>query len=132
MTDALERLKGRSRPTVPNRDASLTISALPDTQTSRYPEVQISILPELKPPALHTKQTTMRLEQGLGDRLQELCRDNSISREVLIEAMFEYCEANPSALEAVLSAAQAKNETRQQVANQKRAQSMMQRFGQSR
>jgi hypothetical protein len=131
MTDALERLKGRSRPTVPSRDASLTLSKVPDTQTPGYLEVQVSTSPELKPPALHTKQTTMRLEQGLGDRLQELCRDNGISREVLIEAMFEYCEANPSALEAVLRAAQAKNEMRQQIANQKRAQSMMQRFGQS-
>lgn len=131
MSDALERLKGRSRPTVPSRDASLAGSAPLDTQPPRYLEIQISKPPESKASTLHTKQTTMRLEQELGDRLQELCRNNSISREVLIEAMFEYCETNPGVLEAVLSAAQIKNETRQQIANQKRAQSMMQRFGQS-
>jgi hypothetical protein len=65
------------------------------------------------------------------DRLQERCRDNGISREVLIEAMFEYCEADPTVLETILLKAKEKNEQRQQVANQKRAKSMMQRFGQS-
>ncbi len=127
MSDALERLKQRSRPTVPNRDASIVPIPL-DTQISRYPEVQISTVQE---PAqvLQTKQTTMRLEQGLIDRLQDLCRDNSISREVMIEAMFEYCEAHSDILESVLLEAKEKNEQRQQVANQKRAKSMMQRFG---
>ena len=129
MSDALERLKQRNRPTVPHRDASIAPIAL-DTQISRYPEVQISTLQEPRQ-VLQTKQTTMRLEQGLIDRLQDLCRDNSISREVLIEAMFEYCETNSEVLEAVLLEAKEKNEERQQVANLKRAKSMMQRFGQT-
>lgn len=130
MSDALERLKQRNRPTVPSRDASIASSSSVDISTSRTLETQIPIVQEIPRP-LQTKQTTMRLEQGLSDRLQDLCRDNGISREVLIEAMFEYCEADPAALKAVLNAAQIKNETRQQIANQKRAQSMMQRFGQS-
>ncbi|HEY9628856.1 MAG TPA: hypothetical protein V6C84_16265 [Coleofasciculaceae cyanobacterium] len=129
MSDALERLKQRNRPTVPNRDASIAPIVL-DAQISRYPEVQISTLQESHQ-VLQTKQTTMRLEQGLIDRLQDLCRDNSISREVLIEAMFEYCEAHSEALAAVLLEAKEKNEQRQQVANLKRAKSMMQRFGQT-
>jgi len=129
MSDALERLKQRNRPTVPNRDASIAPITL-DTQISRYPEVQVSTLQESHQ-VLQTKQTTMRLEQGLIDRLQDLCRDNSISREVLIEAMFEYCEAHAEVLESVLLEAKEKNEQRQQVANLKRAKSMMQRFGQT-
>ena len=67
----------------------------------------------------------------MSDRLQDICRDNGISREVLIEAMFEHCEAEPAVLKAVLAEANRKNEHRQQIANQRRAQSMMKRFGQS-
>ena len=137
--DALERLKKRNRPTVPSRDASLMSTPAPqDTSVSRNLEVQVSRSQENKQPApleapqpLQTKQSTLRLEQGVSDRLQDLCRSNELCREVLIEAMFEYCEANPEALQAVLSEAKAKNEYRQQIANLRRAQSMMQRFGQS-
>ena len=122
MSDALERLKQRNRPTVPQRDASLnsntSASASPDVLVSRYQDSQIS-----------TKQSTMRLEQGLSDRLQDLCRENGISREVLIEALFENFEANPVVQAEVLTTAKEKHAQRQQVANLKRAQSMMQRFG---
>lgn len=141
MSDALDRLKQRNRPTVPNRDASLASniqpSTNPDISTSRHREVEISINlePQVSQPpepeqSLKTKQTTLRLEQGIGDRLQDLCRENGICREVLIEAMFEYSEANPDALQKVLTEAINKNEQRQQVANLKRAKSMMERFGQ--
>lgn len=142
MSDALERLKKRNRPTVPNRDASLTPMAQPitspDIATSRYLDLhdskslesQMSQSSEPEPP-LKTKQTTLRLEHEISDRLQELCRQNGICREVLIEAMFEYSEANPNALRNILSEARNKNEQRQQIANLKRAKSMMKRFGQS-
>lgn len=140
MSDALERLKKRNRPTVPNRDASLTPMAqptiVPDIATSRYLDLndsealesQTSQSPEPEPP-LKTKQTTLRLEQEISDRLQKLCRQNGICREVLIEAMFEYSEANSDVLQQILSEASKKNEQRQQIANLKRAQSMMERFG---
>jgi hypothetical protein len=157
MSDALERLKQRSRPTVPNRDASLSpaLSTLPtpDTSTSRNLEteipstqepstpiatnIQTPAQPALQKPAsleieepLKTKQSTLRLEQGMSDRLQEICRTHGICREVLIEAMFEYCESYPEAMQTALAEAQVKNERRQQLANLKRAQSMMQRFSQ--
>jgi predicted DNA-binding protein len=142
MSDALERLKKRNRPTVPNRDASLnpviqnTISQ--DIETSRYQEQEISKNSESETPQpletkqpLITKQTTLRLEQGVSDRLQNLCRENGICREVLIEAMFEYTEVNLDVLQQVLLEAKNKNEQRQQIANVKRAKSMMERFGQA-
>lgn len=145
MSDALERLKQRNRPTVPPRDASLTpgaaiqaiepkSSASLDTLISRYPDTPISKSKNARSlevePSLQTKQSTMRLEQGLSDRLQDMCRDNGISREVLIEALFEYGEAHPEVMSTVLKEAQLKNEHRQQVANLKRAKSMMEKFGQ--
>lgn len=144
--DALDRLRKRQRPTVPNRDASLT-PASPDISISRPPEVQQPVYqppspPEQRVPAplapppvadeippLKTKQTTLRMEKELSDRLQSLCRENGLSREVLIEAMFEHFEQHSEAQEAVLAVAQEKYEYRQQVANQKRARSMIERFG---
>ena len=78
---------------------------------------------------LETKQSTLRLEAGVSERLQSLCRKEGICREVLIEAMFEYIESNPKALGKVLSQAKAKNEYRQRMANRRRAKSMIDRFG---
>lgn len=140
--DALERLKKKSRPTVPERNTSLSPTSQ-DVSTSRYldskeqrsPEPPVSEPPEpnlsnvSEPiPKLKTKQTTLRMEAELSDRLHSVCREHGLSREVLIEAMFEYCEQHSDTLETVLSEADKKNEIRQQVANQRRAQSMMKRF----
>lgn len=140
MNDALERLKKRKRPTVPKRDASLTPvdSSLASqdisksgnlgSKKSKNQKTQVSSSLEPAQP-LKTKQTTLRLEQGVSDRLQLLCRENGICREVLIEAMFDYSEVNPDVLQKVLSDAKNRNEQRQQIANLKRARSMMERFG---
>lgn len=136
-SDALERLRSRNRPTVPSRDASLGSTPVSkDISTSRNLEAQSSTVLKIQQPnaqeteqSLQTKQSTLRLEVGVSDRLQDLCRENGICREVLIEAMFEYCEGNPDALEVALGEAKRKNEHRQSIANQKRAKSMMERFG---
>jgi hypothetical protein len=102
----------------------------PDTTTSLLPDTIISSHRGAEP-VLQTKQSTLRLEQGMGDRLQDLCRAQGICREVLIEALFEYSEVHPEMQQIVLTQARAKNSQRQQIANQRRAQSMMQRFGQT-
>ena len=119
--DALERLKQRQRPSVPTRDASLT-SRSPDISTSRYQELNT------QEPELKTKQSTIRLEAELSNRLSEVCKSNGISREVLIEALFEYYESNPEAWDAIITLATTKNDHRMKNANRKRAKSMMQKF----
>lgn len=78
---------------------------------------------------LEVKQSTLRLEAGVSERLQALCREKGICREVLIEAMFEYCEINSKALSKILESAKKKNENRQKIANRRRAKSMIQKFG---
>jgi predicted DNA-binding protein len=152
-SDALERLKKRQRPSVPERDISLTAprceSSL-DTSTSRYLDSKNQDISEsrileaksldtlesgnleIKSPEsldIKTKQTTMRLDAGVSDRLQSLCQRYGISREVLVEAMFLHCEQENSVLEAVLSTAQQRNEQRLSAANRKRAQTMIEKFG---
>jgi hypothetical protein len=121
--DALERLKNRQRPSVPPRNTSL-ISGSVDISTSRY-------LEDNKHPEeneVNTKQSTIRLEIEISNRLSEVCKSNSISREVLIEALFEYYESDSTAWESIIRLAKAKNDKRMKIANFKRAKSMMEKF----
>ena len=96
-----------------------------DISTSRYPE---KLRATTEPFLLETKQSTLRLEVGLSERLSEVCQANGISREVLIEALFLHYEGEPQAWSSILTEAKRRGEYRMQVANFKRAQSMMQRF----
>ena len=154
--DALERLKKRQRPNVPSRDASLS-SPSQDISTSRYQETKTSRdqdteisrdqdteisrdqdaeisrdqdaeISGKQPEQLLTKQSTLRLEASLSQRLSEVCHDNGLSREVLIEALFEHYSNDPEAWPAILAEAKRRGERRMQMANLKRAKSMMQRF----
>jgi hypothetical protein len=143
MSDALERLKNKNRPTVESRDASLVSFNSPDTSISGVLEGhkggvleeekqggEISLKPQVSiKQDLETKQSTLRLEAKLSDRLQALCREQGICREVLIEAMFEYCEQNSDVLSTILVVATEKNDYRQEIANRRRAKSMMEKFG---
>lgn len=154
--DALERIKKKNHPVVESRDASLTATS-PDTSMSSNLQKQIPNILEGQISAnlesqmsgnesrentqenskaeivakqdLETKQSTLRLEAKLSDDLQTVCREQGICREVLIEAMFEYCQAHPKVLSAVLTKAKNKNDYRQEIANKRRAKSMMEKFG---
>jgi predicted DNA-binding protein len=79
---------------------------------------------------VETKQTTMRLEKELSKRLSQVCRQYRLSREVLIEALFEHYEQDQERWALVLNSAQEKADLRMQSANYKRAQSMMNKFTQ--
>jgi hypothetical protein len=142
--DALERIKKKNHPVVESRDASLN-STSPDTSMSGILQNQISTnlesdmsgnkdtqensKAEIAKQDLETKQSTLRLEAKVSDHLQTLCREQGICREVLIEAMFEYCQTHPKVLSAVLTKAKDKNDYRQEIANRRRAKSMMEKFG---
>ena len=159
MSDALSRLKNRQRPKVsprsnqvtpkvvdiqtsrhtepekPNNSASTASADISksehidvskpsvDTLTPRHIDVETPLKD------LEVKRSTFRLEVGLINRLHQHCKENGISREVLIESMFEYIEANPGAMAQVMEKAEEKNSHRQQLANRKRAQAMIDRFG---
>lgn len=93
---------------------------------SRHIDIQTSRLLDGEPP---TKRSTFRLDADLIERLHNFCRHQGLSREVLIEAMYEYMEANPEALAQVVENASQKHDHRQQLANRKRAEAMMNKFG---
>lgn len=100
-----------------------------DMEASRYPDIQTYRLLGDEPP---TKRSTFRLDAELIERLHSFCRHQGLSREVLIEAMYEYMEANPEALTQVVENASRKHDHRQQLANRKRAEAMMSKFGRER
>lgn len=144
MSDALSRLKNRQRPKV-NPRSNQVAQKSPDIQNQRHTESGAESLDnstsstdtlasrhiEAETPLkdLEVKRSTFRLEVGLINRLHQHCKENGISREVLIESMFEYIEANPGAMAQVMEKAEEKNDYRQQLANRKRAQAMMDKFG---
>ena len=145
MSDALERLKNRKRPTVPGRSLSLDSNSV-DTSTSsiknnqgqdneqtneKYDslgDVKSNTLSKL-PKSFATKQTTIRLESKIMERLAKLCTRHGLSREVLLEALFEYYETDDDALSFIIEQAKTKADLRQAIANRKRAKTMMDKFG---
>jgi len=95
-------------------------------EVSRHIDIQVSRPLDDEP---LTKRSTFRLDADLIERLHNFCRHQGLSREVLIEAMYEYMEANPEALAQVVENASQKHDHRQQLANRKRAEAMMSKFG---
>jgi hypothetical protein len=96
-----------------------------DVSTYRHTDLNMSDIPE----EVEVKRSTFRLEAELINRLHRLCKDAGISREVFIEAMFEHIETHPPTLNQVLVDAAMKHEHRLQLANRKRAASMVKKFG---
>lgn len=140
MSDALERLKQRQRPTVPSRNTSLESENLDisipenlDNSISRNLDTSIPKsldkgVSKSQPKSLATKQTTIRLETKLLERVTKVCAKENLSREVLFEALFEHYEQDSEAWESILSQAKEKAGHRLAIANRKRAKTMMQRF----
>lgn len=138
MNDALERLKQRQRPSVPERSLSLdsrsadtSISGTQDvkdieSQTNRDKD-SVLISKSLK--NFTTKQSTFRIESKLLDRVAKICAKEGLSREVLFEALFEFYEKNADVQQSIIEQAKEKAEFRQAIANYKRAKTMIDKFG---
>ena len=100
-------------------------SESPEITVSGHFDIQTStLLDEISFPV---KQTTLRLEKGLSDDLQALCQREQICREVLIEAMFIKMMDAPELQEVIMTQARERQRKRTNVANHKRALSMLQR-----
>ena len=143
--DALERLKKRAKPRVESREVALSPSPPPTengwsetvpvaangagiTESARGKQSQkTSQEKELK---LETKQSTIRLEKSLATRLNQECQNQELSREVLIEALFSHYEQNRAVQREILQEAQKRQQQRTEVANYRRAKSMMKKFAQ--
>ena len=143
--DALERLKKRAKPRVESREVALaptkTETGLGESaplaakaggiiETEKAIEIDSQKLPQSKELKLETKQSTIRLEKSIASRLNQECQKQEISREVLIEALFSHYEQNSSVQRKILAEAQKRHQQRTEVANYRRAKSMMKKFNQ--
>ncbi|NJP11106.1 MAG: hypothetical protein HC866_17880 [Leptolyngbyaceae cyanobacterium RU_5_1] len=111
-------------PAAKPKQQSTKTSGSVDTSTSRYLDIN-----KPEPVELQTKQTTMRLETEISDRLQDLCRKHNVSREVLIEALLVNFDSNPQIQDAVLTEAEERHQRRLAISNRKRAKSMSEKYG---
>ena len=136
--DALERLRHKAKPKVESRELPIIPSAN-ESQDLNSQEIEISTLkdsslsskqkPDRSCLEIETKQSTIRLEKQLSQKLFQQCRQEEISREVFIEALFIYYENHKTVQSKVLQEARKRDEQRQEIANYRRAKSMIERFG---
>ena len=153
--DALERLRNRAKPTVQSRDLSTIPSVsnnnppiaqvdVTDVSDSGNQDVEISTSTDAIDTSsstpisnglasssmeLKTKQSTIRLEHELSQKISQRCQSEEISREVFIEALFVYFDNHKSVQSKVLQEARKRDKQRQKIANYRRAKSMIERFG---
>lgn len=105
------------------------ISTTIDANTTSPPSVPIPNGLFSSSMDLKTKQSTIRLEKELSQKISQKCQSEEISREVLIEALFVYFEDHKSIQSKVLLEARKRDKQRQKIANYRRAKSMIERFG---
>lgn len=138
--DALNRIRQKKRPAVPPREDATESLTYQETNTTNNQGTNTSINKDYEITSnqdtkmsryqdLKTKASTLRLEETIATDLTLLCKREGVSREVLVEAMFIYCQNHPSVLEVALEEAHRRNHQRQEISNRKRAQTMMKRFG---
>lgn len=132
--DALERLKKRKRPTVEPRDTNAVPDVKLESQDTLIPSNQNTKQPKGRGTNrlnnIKTKASTMRLDSEVAQGLSELCYQERISREVMVEALFGYFLSHPESREEILADARQRNEERVELANRKRAETMIKRFSQ--
>ncbi len=128
-----------------NREASVTFNTVKDISDSSNQDSEISTIADVEAVSqpsklasnelssssmdIKTKQSTIRLEQKLSQRLSQQCQEEEISREVFLEALFVYFENHKSIQSKVLQEARKRDKQRQKIANYRRAKSMIERFG---
>ena len=90
-----------------------------DTQlTSQTDNFEESLLKELdKIPLVSSKKVGVRLEEDVLSNIQDLCRDNNITVETLLEAFYEVCFTRESIMKSVVKEAQTRMKRRTRAGN---------------
>ncbi|AUS35841.1 hypothetical protein amyaer_p04425 (plasmid) [Microcystis aeruginosa NIES-2481] len=153
MSNALDRLVNKKKPTVPPRiDVVEEILPIPSepkeeiAQLTQYPIKNLSqdsktslsqdnnaetslVVSELRRgDDLETVRNTIRLDRAIDDSLRQLCHNERITKETLLEAAYLYLEAHPTELEEVVRTARQRLQQRKMIADYKRAKTMQERF----
>jgi hypothetical protein len=135
MSDSvLDRIRqNRQRPAVPTRDDTLisrvqqpetlqslaVVETLPEAQVSAAAPLSNDALEDLKAELAKIPETNRHsaivLEKELDQSLTRYCKDNRITIEVFLEAAWVHTNANPKAMEEIMT------EAKRRYADRKRA-----------
>jgi alanyl-tRNA synthetase len=144
MSDVFERLKKKTRPSVPARDTTLVKvqhDNLQNDQISEFSHLSDQAKPDSdseevikdKVSTSNQKQQielpqiirrTIRLEQDIDTNLDSFCNVNKITRDTFLEAAFIVCSENEELLQEVLNQARKRYQQRKQVGEQRKFQTL--------
>lgn len=144
MSDVFERLKKKTRPSVPARDTTLVKVQHDNLLNDQITE--FSHLPEKPKPDLDSEEVindkvstsnqeqhlelpqiirrTIRLEQDIDTNLDSFCNVNKITRDTFLEAAFLVCSENEELLQEVLKQARKRYQQRKQAGEQRKFQTL--------
>jgi hypothetical protein len=131
MIDAFDRLKNRSRATVPPRDATLTKELIDvKTEFSHSANEGTSVTPSAPSKSEEVEgfpevvRRTIRLEQQVDEELERLCTREKITRETFLEAVYLVCNDKPEILQEVLEIARQRYRQRKTAGEKRKFQTM--------
>ncbi|QLE52834.1 hypothetical protein FD724_33230 (plasmid) [Nostoc sp. C057] len=144
MSDVFERLKKKTRPSVPARDTTLVKVQHDNLLNDQITE--FSHLPEKPKPDLDSEEVindkvstsnqeqhlelpqiirrTIRLEQDIDTKLDTFCNVNKITRDTFLEGAFIVCSENEELLQEVLNQARKRYQQRKQAGEQRKFQTL--------
>jgi len=134
MTDAFDRLKNRSRATVPHRDTSL-IKEVNDEKTEFSHSVKIEGLTSEIPAEMQKDEEkfevirrTIRLEQTVDEALEGLCSRERVTRETFLEAAYSLCSEKPELMQEILEIAKQRYRERKATGEKRKFQTMGKKY----
>ena len=142
--NAIDRLKNRNRPKVDKRDASLEKTSqqeqkqnLLNTQqnsdiTKFSQSITKSNFKDQKDSLLNLNiepvRRTIRLTPEIDSYIDELCKENKITRDTLFEATLTVCSNNQTVMKKVIKEAQERYQNRKRIGELKKLKTMQQKF----
>jgi hypothetical protein len=151
--DAFNRLKNRSRATVPERNKSLTDSnndtkaesshsvkteisqdAISEVSQNNLTEVNDREAIDASAPTPDSQdreaiRRTLRIDGEIDSELERLCGRLKITRETFLEAAYLACAQNPDLMTTVVVAAQKRYRQRKQAGEQRKFATMSRKYG---
>ena len=144
MSDVFERLKKKTRPSVPARDTTLVKvqhENLLNDQFTKFShladqaELDLDSEKVIKDKVSTSNQEqqiespqiirrTIRLEQDIDTNLDSFCNVNKITRDTFLEAAFLVCSENEELLQEVLNQAKKRYQQRKQAGEQRKFQTL--------
>jgi hypothetical protein len=130
--DAFARLKKRTRATVSPRSHALITESqdqITEFSHSAVTEINQDTIPSVTQEETGiTVRRTIRLEAGLDEQLDQLCRRSKITRDTFLEAAYRVCLDNPELLAVVLAEAQQRYLQRKQTGEKRKLETLNKKY----